>query len=92
MCDRTYLAILMRSRYFLDYILGFSVRAGMPKVNRKQIEGFEAPLPPLDLQKEFASFVEQMNESETELQNAINGLSVAYKRIVADRIGGEDND
>ena len=90
-CDRTYLAILMRSRYFLDYILGFSVRAGMPKVNRKQIEGFEAPLPPLDVQKEFASFVEQMNESETELQNAINGLSVAYKRIVADRIGGEDN-
>lgn len=90
-CDRTYLAIVMRSRYFLDYILGFSVRAGMPKVNRKQIEGFEAPLPPLDLQKKFASFVKQTDESEAELQNAIDGLSVAYKRIVADRIGGEDN-
>ena len=88
-CDRIYLATLMRSRYFLDYILGFSVRAGMPKVNRKQIEGFKAPLPPLDLQREFAAFFRQTDESESELQNAISGLSVAYKRVVADRIGGE---
>ena len=88
-CDRIYLATLMRSRYFLDYILGFSVRAGMPKVNRKQIEGFRAPLPPLELQREFATFFRQTDESESELQNAISGLSVAYKRVIADRIGGE---
>lgn len=61
----------------------------MPKVNRKQIEGFKAPLPPLDLQREFAAFFRQTDESESELQNAISGLSVAYKRVVADRIGGE---
>lgn len=88
-CDRIYLATLMRSRYFLDCILGFSVRAGMPKVNRKQIEGFRAPLPPLELQREFATFFRQTDESESELQNAISGLSVAYKRVIADRIGGE---
>ena len=34
-CNRIYLATVMRSKYFLDYILQFSSRANMPKVNRK---------------------------------------------------------
>ena len=63
-CDRIYLAVLMRSQFFLDYILGFSARSNMPKVNRKQVEGFTAPLPPLHLQKEFSEFFKQTDKSK----------------------------
>ena len=63
-CNRIYLAVLMRSQFFLDYILGFSARSNMPKVNRKQVEGFTAPLPPLVLQETFAEFYKQTDKSK----------------------------
>ena len=62
--NRVYLASLLRSEYFLSYILGFSARSNMPKVNRQQIAGFKAPLPPLALQNKFAEFYEQSDKSK----------------------------
>ena len=63
-CNRIFLAIAMRSEYFLGYILQFSSRANMPKVNRKEISGFTMPLPPLSLQNEFAGFVKLIDKSK----------------------------
>ena len=63
-CNRLYLAVLLRSEYFLDYILGLSARSNMPKVNRKQVEGFTTPLPPIALQEQFANFYEQLDKSK----------------------------
>jgi len=47
-CDRVFLAYVMRSEYFLSYVLALSSRSQMPKVNRKQICGFEMPFPPIE--------------------------------------------
>lgn len=74
-CNRFYLAVLLRSRYFLDYILGFSARSNMPKVNRKQVEGFSAPLPPVDLQDEFAQFYKQTDKSKYCKQNHVFSMT-----------------
>lgn len=63
-CNRIFFAHVMRSSIFLDYILPFSNRTNLPKVNRKQVEGFMMPTPPLALQNEFAAFVEQTDKSE----------------------------
>jgi type I restriction enzyme S subunit len=63
-CNRVFLAVAMRSNYFLDYILQFSSRTNLPKVNRKELAGFRMPLPPLELQNQFAVFVEQVDKSK----------------------------
>ena len=63
-CNRTFLAAVMRSEYYLDYILQFSSRTNLPKVNRKEISGFQMPLPPLQLQERFASFVAETDKSK----------------------------
>ena len=68
-CNRIFLATAMRSEYFLEYILQFSSRTNLPKVNRKEIAGFRMPLPPLSLQEQFATFVEQVDKSK-----AVEGL------------------
>ena len=81
-CDRIYLAVLMRSQFFLDYILGFSARSNMPKVNRKQVEGFTAPLPPLHLQKEFSEFFKQTDKSKFEIKKAIENTSALIKSLM----------
>ncbi len=63
-CNREYLGYTLRSKYFLDYILAFSNRTNLPKVNKSQVEGFKLPLPPIELQNQFASFVTQINKSK----------------------------
>ena len=63
-CDRIYLAYLMRSDFFLSYILKFSARSNMPKVNREQIRGFRAPLPPFESQKKFSDIVKRADKSK----------------------------
>ena len=62
-CNREYFAYTLRSRCFLDYILAFSNRTNLPKVNKKQVENFVLPLPPLELQNQFASFVQEIDKS-----------------------------
>ncbi len=64
-CNRTFLTYVMRSQFFLNYVIPLSARSNMPKVNREQIEGFSMPLPPLRLQNEFAAFTDQVDKSKT---------------------------
>ena len=63
-CNREYMGYTLRNKYFLDYILAFSSRTNLPKVNKKQVEGFKLPLPPMGLQNQFADFVHQVNKSK----------------------------
>ena len=63
-CNRVFLAYNMRSAFFLDYILQFCNRTNLPKVNRKEVAGFKTPLPPFELQIEFADFVKQVDKSK----------------------------
>ena len=63
-CNRIFLAYNMRSQFFLDYILQFCNRTNMPKVNRKEVSGFSTPLPPIELQNQFADFVHQIDKSK----------------------------
>ena len=64
-CNREYLGYTLRSKCFLDYILAFSNRTNMPKVNKNQVEGFRLPLPPMDLQNQFADFVRHVDKSKS---------------------------
>ena len=86
-CNRIFLAIVLRSNFFLSYVTGLSARSNMPKVNRKQIAGFKMPLPPLDLQERFAAFVEQSDKSKFALSQALADLNATYKRIMAENLG-----
>ena len=63
---REYLTYVMRSDFFVSYILAFSRRANMPKVNKEQVESFNLPLPPYELQKQFSNFVQQIDKSKFE--------------------------
>lgn len=66
-CNRVFLAYDMRSQFFLDYILQYCDRTNLPKVNRKEVAGFKTPLPPIELQEEFADFVKQVDKSKVVL-------------------------
>lgn len=70
-CNREYLGYTLRSKYFLDYILAFSNRTNLPKVNKNQVEGFILPLPPIEIQNLFSDFVHRIDKSKVVYVNNV---------------------
>ena len=86
-CNRIFLALAMRSDYFLDYILQFSARTNLPKVNRKEIAGFSMPLPPLSLQNDFAVFVKRVDQQKQTVQQSLEKLELMKKALMQEYFG-----
>lgn len=86
-CNRVFLAYDMRSVFFLDYILQFCNRTNLPKVNRKEVAGFRTPLPPIELQEEFAAFVTQVDKSKVTVQKALDEIQVLFDSLMQQYFG-----
>ena len=86
-CLRIYLGYVMRSEFFLDYILPFSRRANMPKVNKEQLSGFVLPVPDIKLQNQFATFVEQTDKSKLAVQRSLDKLETLKKALMQKYFG-----
>ena len=86
-CDRIFLAYNMRSQFFLDYILQFCNRTNLPKVNRKEVAGFRTPLPPIELQDNFADFVVQIDKSKLTIQQSLDKLETLKKALMQQYFG-----
>ena len=85
--DRIYLAYILRSQYFLNYIVPLSGRTGMPKANQKQVRGFKLPLPPLPLQREFADFVEKVEGLKGVAKEELEKVDLLYRARLQEYFG-----
>lgn len=86
-CNRIFLAYNMRSQFFLDYILQFCNRTNLPKVNRREVEGFKTPLPPIELQNKFADFVEQTEKTKASISQSLEKLETLRKALMQEYFG-----
>lgn len=86
-CNREFLGYTMRSSYFLDYILAFSGRTNLPKVNKNQVEGFTLPLPPIELQNQFSAFVTQTDKSKVAVQKALDETQLLFDSLMQKYFG-----
>ena len=86
-CLRVYLGYVMRSEFFLDYILPFSRRANMPKVNKEQLSGFVLPVPDIALQKQFEGFVKQVDKSKVVVQKALDEAQTLFDSLMQKYFG-----
>lgn len=86
-CNREFLAYTLRSSFFLEYILAFSNRTNLPKVNKQQVEGFCCPIPDWELQEKFASFYRQVNGHKLTIQQSLDKLAVLKKSLMQEYFG-----
>mgnify|MGYP000566718116 CR=1 FL=1 len=86
-CTREYFGYTLRSRIFLDYILAFSSRTNLPKVNKSQVEGFKLPLPPIELQNQFADFVRHVDKSREEVKKSLEKTQQLYDSLMQEYFG-----
>lgn len=79
---KDFLAFILRSDKFLNYIVPLSNRTGMPKVNREQVEGFTCPIPPKEAQDRFISILQQSDKSKFELNKSIEAIDAVIKSLI----------
>lgn len=61
--------------------------AAQPKITQKPLELQMYVVPPLDIQRQFADFVQQSDKSKFALQNAISAARETKRSIIADALG-----
>ena len=81
-CKKEYLVFVLRSDYFLNYILSYSSRTNIPKVNKEQLSGFDFPLPPIELQNQFADIVKQIDKQKFEIENSLKEMQELYESLM----------
>lgn len=74
MLNRQFLANLLRSEAFVSFIKEKVVGAKMPRVSMNVFREFECILPPLELQEQFAAFVEQIEKVKLHVQKSLQKL------------------
>ena len=85
--NRQFLAYLLRSEAFVSFINEKVAGAKMPRVSMSVFRDFECILPPMDLQKEFAAFVDQTDKSKFEIQKSLEQLETLKKSLMQKYFG-----
>lgn len=87
--ERSYLGYVLRSEFFLNYILNFSGRTNIPKVNKEQLKGFNMPVPPIELQNQFAEFVKQVDKLKFEMEKSLKELEDNFNSLMQKSFKGK---
>ena len=80
---KVFIELLNQQNYFEKYMTGGTVKF----VNKKTMGNISTPLPPLELQKQFASFVEQTEKSKFEIQKSFEKLETLKKALMQKYFG-----
>ena len=82
-----YIRALLQSDYFDDAILS-KVRGGTQKfISLGDIRKLEVLVPPIELQSQFASFVEQTDKSKVIIQQSLDTLETLKKSLMQEYFG-----
>ena len=57
------------------------------RISRKNLGQILVPVPPIELQEQFAAFVRQSDKAKSELERTLAELTATYKRIIAENLG-----
>ena len=85
--NREYLAYMLRSDEFVTMISEKVAGAKMPRVSMNDFRNFEVPIPPIELQNEFANFVKQTDKSKFEVQQSLEKLETLKKSLMQQYFG-----
>ncbi|MBS5787676.1 MAG: restriction endonuclease subunit S [Clostridioides difficile] len=88
-CNRIYFTYLLRSDYFINYILKLSSRTNIPKVNKSQLIGFKPIIPPIELQDKFADIVQNIEKQKEILQLSLKELEDNFNSLMQKAFKGE---
>jgi len=87
--NRYFFTYVLRSDAFVRFILNFSARANIPKINKTQLENFFSYNPPKPLQDKFATIVKQVEETKEKYQKSLDELHDLFGALSQRAFKGE---
>ena len=85
--NKYFLANLLRQDSFVDFSNATSYGAKMPRASIDEIKNFNLIMPPIELQNEFANFVEQVDKSKVEVQRALDEAQLLFDSLMQKYFG-----
>lgn len=80
---KVFIELLNQQNYFEKYMTGGTVKF----VNKKTMGDISTPVPPIELQKQFAAFVEQTDKSKAAIQESLDKLETLKKALMQKYFG-----
>lgn len=87
--NREYLTYSLRNKSFVDYISEKVSGAKMPRVVMNDFKSFELPIPPIELQNEFAEFVTKIDEIKSKMETSLSELEDNFNSLMQKAFKGE---
>ena len=87
MCLPQFLSAAMNFESFLRKALGGVSGSASPHINVGDIKAFAIILPPMELQEQFAAFVEQTDKSKLAVQQGLQELEILKKSLMQQYFG-----
>ena len=78
---------LLNTRYMEVFIKPLTRRAAQPHINSDQIKSLQIMVPPIELQNDFASFVEQVEKQKTVMQLSLEKMEMNYNALMQEYFG-----
>ena len=85
--DKCYLSQILKFPAVKKKLTGISRGVRQANISNKDILNLEIPIPPIDLQNEFASFVEQTDKLKFEVKEALEKLETLKKSLMQQYFG-----
>jgi type I restriction enzyme S subunit len=87
--QREFLIALLRSKFYQRFLWQLAAGAAQPNVSGRQLESANIPLPPLDLQREFARRVAAVEKLKTAQRAALAELDALFASLQHRAFRGE---
>ena len=78
---------VMKSDAFAEFLENSSTKSTIKNVGLKAMREFRLILPPMELQEQFAAFVEQTNKSKLAIQQSLDKLELLKKSLMQEYFG-----
>ena len=85
-----YLSYFLCLPYTYNQIIAHAKKSvNQASINQSDVQDFEILLPPIDLQNQFSTFVQQVEKSKFTLQQSLSKLELNYKSLMQKCFRGE---
>lgn len=85
--SKYYLSVLLKFEPIKKKLTGISRGVRQANISNKDILNLSVPIPPIELQKQFATFVEQTDKSKLAIQKSLDQLELLKKALMQNFFG-----
>jgi type I restriction enzyme S subunit len=87
--NKLFFTYILRSAFFLDFILQHSTRTNIPKANKSQMRLFKGIAPPISLQNKFGERIQSIEAQKQLAQTSLEKSAALFNSLLQRAFKGE---